>query len=141
MKTVQLIFVSLLLTGTLFTCQAQTTSKTDQDETLVISGRIKVYYFHNTRRCETCKAVEAVTRNTLEENYPEQMKEGEITFQSLNIEEDINEPLARKLHVSGQTLLIVKDGNKKDLTNDAFMYARSNPEKLKEKIISTIEKL
>ncbi len=32
----------------------------------------------------------------------------------------------------------VKDGKKKDLTNDAFMHARSNPEKLKEKIHKTI---
>lgn len=106
-----------------------------------ISETVNVYYFHNTRRCATCEAVEDVTKQTLEETYPEQMKNGSITFQSFDLEDDSNEALARKLHVSGQTLLIVKNGKKKDLTNEAFMYARSKPDKLKEKIIASINKL
>ncbi len=103
--------------------------------------KVEVYYFHNTRRCATCEAVEQVTKETLEATYPEQMKQGNMTFQSLNIEEDENEPLARQLGVSGQTLLIVKGDKKKDLTNDAFMYARTNPDKLKEKIQKAIDKI
>jgi hypothetical protein len=69
------------------------------------------------------------------------MKKGLITFQSLDIEEDVNEPLAKQLHVSGQTLLFVKDGKQKNLTNDAFMYARTNPEKLQEKIKKAVNNL
>ena len=56
----------------------------------------------------------------------------------MNIEDDTNKSIARELNVSGQTLLIVIDGKKNDLTNDAFMYARTNPNKLKEKIQKTI---
>ncbi len=140
MKNLKIFLVTILLTGAFCSCQAQTDNN-GTEQAVVSADKIEVYYFHNTRRCATCKAVEAVTRETLEENYPEQMKDGKITFQSLNIEEDANEPLARKLHVSGQTLLFVKNDNKKDLTNDAFMYARSNPDKLKEKILKTVENL
>jgi hypothetical protein len=82
--------------------------------------------------------VEDVTRETLTESYPEQMKAGEIVFASLDLEDKTNEPLARKLKVSGQTLLIIKAGKKNDLTNDAFLYARTKPEKLKEKINKAI---
>ncbi len=137
MKNSNYILAFLLFAGSLFTVQAQNeqTIKENQD---ISTDKVEVYYFHNTRRCATCNAVEEVTKTALDEYYPEQMKSGTITFQSLNIEEDVNEPLAKKLHVSGQTLLIVKDGKKKDLTNDAFMHARSNPEKLKEKIHKTI---
>lgn len=140
MKPLYFFIATCLLAFSGLTIQAQTL-KTDKAAALTASDKIEVYYFHNTHRCTTCMAVEAVTRETLEEKYPEQMKAGEITFQSLNVEEDVNEPLARKLHVSGQTLLFVKDNKKKDLTNDAFMYARSNPEKLQSKIVNTIEKL
>jgi len=140
MKTIYWIIAAFLFTVPALTIQAQT-EKAKQDKTPGASGKIEVYYFHNTHRCATCQAVESVTRKTLEDTYQQQMKSGEITFQSLNIEEDVNEPLARKLHVSGQTLLFVKGGKKKDLTNDAFMYARSNPDKLKTKIVNTIEKL
>ena len=137
MKNSNYILAFMLFAGSLFTVQAQNeqTIKENQD---ISTDKVEVYYFHNTRRCATCNAVEEVTKTALDEYYPEQMKSGTITFQSLNIEEDVNEPLAKKLHVSGQTLLIVKDGKKKDLTNDAFMHARSNPEKLKEKIHKTI---
>ena len=140
MKPINYILVSLIFLGTMFNSQAQS-SDVENKTTVVIEDRIDVYYFHNTRRCATCNAVEDVTKSTLEESYPEQMQNGEITFQSLNIEEDVNEPLARELHVSGQTLLFVKNGKKKDLTNDAFMYARTNPDKLKEKILKTIDSL
>lgn len=138
MNTLRLIMVTMIvlsLNSFGFSQDAENKKKESISET------VNVYYFHNTRRCATCEAVEDVTKQTLEETYPEQMKNGSITFQSFDLEDDSNEALARKLHVSGQTLLIVKNGKKKDLTNEAFMYARSKPDKLKEKIIASINKL
>ena len=140
MKPNYLILILVLLFGTALYTHAQN-EKVDAEEASVDKQKIEVYYFHNTRRCATCEAVESVTINTLEEKYPEQLKSGILSFQSLNIEDDKNEPLARKLNVSGQTLLFVKDGKKKDLTNDAFMYARTKPEKFQEKIIKTVDNL
>ena len=140
MKPNYFVFVFVLLLSTSFYGIAQT-EVIEKEKSSVGEQTIEVYYFHNTRRCATCQAVEDVTKITLEENYPEEFKNGLITFQSLNIEDDKNEPLARKLHVSGQTLLFIKNGKKKDLTNDAFMYARTKPEKLQEKIIKTMDSL
>lgn len=132
MKNFNLILSILIFMGSIINLNAQEDQQTKSEN--IDSEKVAVYYFHNTRRCATCEAVEEVTKNSLKELYPEQFKKGEVTFQSLNIEDDKNEGIARKLKVSGQTLLVVKDGKKKDLTNDAFMYARNNPEKLKEKI-------
>jgi len=140
MKTNYFVLIVVLLISTAFYGHAQT-EETEKDNSSISERKLEVYYFHNTRRCATCQAVETLTKNTLEESYPEQFKNGLITFQSLNIENDKNEPLARKLHVSGQTLLFVKNGKKRDLTNDAFMYARTKPEKLQEKIIKTVDSL
>ena len=136
MKKYNLVLSILLFLGCMLNLNAQDLQQTKVEK--ISSEKVEVYYFHNTRRCATCEAVEEVTKNSLKELYPEQFKSGEVTFQSLNIEDKENEALARKLKVSGQTLLVVKDGKKKDLTNDAFMNARSNPDKLKEKIHKTI---
>ncbi len=131
MKNYYYLFICVLLMGSA-NIQAQNTSVNEEQS--IATTKVEVYYFHNTRRCATCQAVESVTKETLEETYPEEMKNGEIIFQSLNIEDDKNESLAKKFEISGQTLLFIKDGEKKDFTNDAFMYARSNPEKFKKKI-------
>jgi len=131
MKNYYYLFICVLLMGAA-NIQAQNTSVNEEQS--IATTKVEVYYFHNTRRCATCQSVESVTKETLEETYPEEMKNGEIIFQSLNIEEDENEALAKELEIAGQTLLFIKDGKKKDFTNDAFMYARSNPDKLKKKI-------
>ncbi len=101
--------------------------------------KVEVYYFHNERRCATCEAVESETKKALEEYYSDKMKAGTITFLSVNIEEETNEALAEKLGVSGQTLLFISGEQKVDLTNDAFMYARTKPEKLKKEIRKTVD--
>jgi hypothetical protein len=141
MRLINLIIIPIIFIGTIITCQAQSSKTEEKGSTVIDKDVIEVYYFHNTRRCATCQSVESVTENTLKENYAEQMNEGKITFQSLNLEDDANEVLARELDVSGQTLLFVKNGKKKDLTNDAFMYARTKPEKFQEKIIMTIDNM
>ena len=137
MKSFYTLFLFLLFVATSFTSKAQE-NKQQKNEKEVSIEKVKVYYFHNERRCATCNAVEEVTKTALNEYYPEQVKAGIVTFQSLNIEDGENESIVKELHISGQTLLIIADGKKKDLTNDAFMYARSNPDKLKEKIHKAI---
>lgn len=137
MKSYRLIIALGLFFGSLIAIQAQDENQVKDSKEISLE-KVEVFYFHNTRRCATCEAVEEVTKKSLEEFYSEELKNGKVTFQSLNVEDESNEALARKLKISGQTLLIVKDGKKKDLTNDAFMYARSNPEKLTEKIHKTI---
>jgi hypothetical protein len=103
--------------------------------------KIEAYYFHYTRRCATCEAVESETKNALDEYFPEKMKDGTITFLSVNIEEEGNEAFAEKMGVSGQTLLFISGEQKTDLTTAAFMYAKTKPETLKKEIKKTIEEL
>jgi len=105
---------------------ADNTEKTD----------IEAYYFHFTRRCVTCQSVEKVSADALKELYG-----GKIVLKSINLDEKESEVLAKKLGIEGQTLLVVKGTKKVELTNDGFMYARTNPSKLKEKIKSAVESL
>ncbi|MBN2236906.1 MAG: thioredoxin family protein [Bacteroidales bacterium] len=96
-------------------------------------NQVKVYYFHATRRCVTCQAIEKVAKETIEEKYG-----NDIEFIVLNREKEENSALVRKFKISGQTLLVVKGDKIVNLTNDAFLNARTYPEKLKAKITETI---
>lgn len=105
------------------------------------SERIEMYYFHFSRRCATCLAVEKESQAALESLYPEQVENGTVSFTSVNLDEEENEALAEKLGVTGQTLLLVKGGHQEDMTSTGFMYARTKPEKLREEIGKAIENL
>lgn len=114
-------------------------SETTNAKTTAIAAKVEVYYFHYTRRCGTCKSVEQVTKDALNEFYGDKVKKGEITFQSVNIEEKDGEAIANKMKVAGQALIFVFNGKQVDLTDTGFMYAISNPDKLKSEIKKTID--
>lgn len=117
-------------------CGGKKTTCAEKKEVLKKEQAVKVYYFHNTRRCATCKAVESVTKEALKEYY-----NNKVPFESVNIEEKANKEFVKQYKVAGQTLLIVGKGKPQNITNVAFMNARSNPKKLKAKIKSIIGEL
>jgi len=104
-------------------------------------GKIEVYYFHFTARCHTCLNVEAKAKEAVEMLYPDLLQQGKISFQSINLDDESSKGLAQKLNVYGQTLLIVKDDKKVNLTNEGFMYANSNPQKLTAIIKEKVDEL
>lgn len=132
-----LIFVLIILSTS---CQAQS-EKNENGQELVTNNEISVYYFHFTKRCVTCKAIESESLKALQSLYPDQYNSGQITFYSFNLDETEGKSAAEKLTVSGQALLVVVDEDIKNLTNEGFMYARSNPAKLHAEIEKAIGKL
>ena len=139
MKTLKSSLLYMFVAFSLIACNAQTSE--NQHTGNVISEDVQVYYFHNTKRCVTCNAVENETKMVLETFYSDKMKTGSIDFTSLNLEEDDGETMAEKLHVSGQTLLIVKGETRLNLTNEGFMNARTNPTKFHEILKTQLDKL
>jgi hypothetical protein len=112
-------------------------SQTNKNEVKVASSnQIEAYYFHNTSRCVTCKTVEAEAKADLQSLYGSR-----VTFKALNLEDDATKAIAKKLDVSGQTLLLVKGDQKINITNEGFLYARTNPVKLKKIIKEKVDKL
>ena len=139
MKTILTICFAFLMVLGSATCEAKNAKKQVSNKTA--SNKIEVYYFHFTRRCMTCMAVESEAKKTLESLYPQQIKKGEITFKSMNLDEKNSEVAAKKCEAAGQSLLIISGKKKTDLTMQGFMYARSNPDKLKQEIKKVIDPL
>ena len=139
MKQLKLIVLAMFSAMSLFSCNAQTSeSKTTEN---VYSEDVQVYYFHNTKRCATCNAIENETKLALELFYAEKIESGSIEFTSLNLEENEGKEMAQSLQVSGQTLLIVKGETQVNLTNEGFMNARTNSDKFHEILKTQIDKL
>ena len=118
-----------------FSCQAQA-DNSEKNTKVSIAYEIEVFYFHYTRRCVTCKAVEDVSKEAVAVLYGDM-----ISFTGYNLEEQEGKEKSQDLGISGQTLLIVSGDTKINITNEGFMYARSNPEKLKQIISEKINPL
>jgi thiol-disulfide isomerase/thioredoxin len=139
MKIQMLLLISLTAFFQFSSCDAQG-NKDTKTNTSLQTEMVEVYYFHFTRRCETCIAVENESRKAVEELYSNALEEGRIIFQSLNLEEE-GKQTADKLNIASQTLLVVRFGEKIDLTSQGFMYARTDPEKLKKALQDAIGKI
>ena len=141
MKKIVSIIIAMLIIFNMTACNNNPTKENTSINDKKGIKIIKVYYFHSTHRCRTCVAVEKETKKALNELYPEKIKSGAITFQSVNMDEAKGEELADKMQISGQTLIFVQTNKTVNLTNEGFMYAVTNPKKLKAKIKTTVEKL
>ncbi len=103
---------------------------------------LDVIYFHATRRCPTCMAIEENTRKTLNAYFSDQLKKGSIKLTVINVDDSKNKAIAEKYEASGSALFLTKTEagkeKKNDMTDFAFSYARIKPEKfisgLKDKI-------
>jgi hypothetical protein len=140
MKNYFLIFPAVFFLILTSSCDARTTAQ-QEENVQVQAERIDVYYFHFSRRCVTCKTVEAEAKNAVETLYPELYRDNEVTFQSINLDEETGRKLAKTHGVTGQSLLIVSGSEKADLIREGFMYARTDPEKFRQVIKQQIDGL
>ena len=135
MKTLQLLMVIVTAFSLNYSCTAQA-DNTQKSTQVSEAGDVEVLYFHFSRRCVTCRAVEEVSKEAIVDLYG-----GKVPFNGYNLEEQEGKEKGRDLGVSGQTLLIVSGDTKINITNEGFRYARSNPEKLKQIISENITPL
>ena len=138
MKQFVMLSAALLIMVSSISCNAQGTKKE-----VVQNGKssnVSVYYFHFTRRCATCLAVEENARKAVESLYPNEVKSGEYSFTALNLDEASAKGIADKLGVGGQSLLVVRGDKKIDITSAAWLSAH-DPDKMKVEIKSGIQKV
>lgn len=119
------LFVSLGLS-------AQQNTSTQENETT----KVDVYYFHLTTRCATCRAIESEAKQDVQELFG-----NDVTFATYNLDEPAGEAKGKELGVNSQSLIAVKGDKKVNLTNEGFLYARTNPEKFKQVIEEKIKPL
>jgi len=107
-------------------CSSEAQNK-KQPETSNAVATVEVIQFHSENRCMTCNKIEALTKETLK-SYPQ------IPFKLVNVDDKKNEKLAEQFEASGTALFLFnnKTGNKKDLTEFAFMTVHDKDKFMKE---------
>lgn len=140
------ILSTLVFSFFLFSCTGKAQNKVAENQ--VKEHIIEIFDFHTTNRCITCKAIEANTKYTLDTYFVDELKNGKITFQVVNIDEDENYELAKKFKASGTSLFlnIISSEKEKqiDLTAFAFTYGKKKDvfsDRLKNKLEKQLEKL
>ncbi len=135
MKKQITLIITMVMLGIFFGANAQTVDTENAKTSIDSDHKIEVLYFHTSRRCITCNAVEKISKETVEKNYGK-----EVVFMAYNLDEKEGKSIGKKLRVSGSTLLVISGKEKVNLTNEAFMNAKSNPEKLEATLKETIDK-
>jgi hypothetical protein len=69
-------------------------------------SHIEVVYFHRTERCESCLNAENYTRETLDKYFADQLKNGLISLQVLDVEKPENAALVQKFDAAGSALYL-----------------------------------
>lgn len=111
------------------------TAKAETAAVIADTTTVNVYYFHGKARCKTCIAVGDVSKETIEKAFS---GNANVRFTEINTSEKANEALVEKYEVTWNALIIAKGNQSKDLTEQAFATAVSNPEKLTEDIKTTV---
>ncbi len=75
--------------------------------------KIEVFLFHNTQRCISCINIGKFTKQTIDNNFSEELNLGKIVFREINIDFPENYQLAEKFQASGSSLFVntIRNGN------------------------------
>lgn len=141
MKILVSVIMSMIFSIGMISAQSSVKVNPSGQESMQDAKEIKVVYFHFSRRCATCIAVEEVSKATLEELYPGQMKDGTVKFITVDLDDEEGMKTGEEYEVNSQSLIIFSGDKKTDLTTKGFMYARTKPEKLKKVLKMSIDKL
>lgn len=127
----KIVFFSLVMVMTSFAFGQQAT-------------KLQIVYFHAKYRCATCTSIEENTKKTLNTYFSEQLKNGTIKFQVLDVSDSKNVKMAEKYEASGSSLFLTKLNGKKetttDFTNFAFSYSHNQADKFIAGLKAEIEK-
>lgn len=72
--------------------------------------RIELLYFHRTDRCISCNNAEQYARDTLNAYYPDELKSGKLSIQSIDYQKDKAMAEKYNVKVQGLKLRITKGG-------------------------------
>ena len=110
MKKILSIFIFLFFISLLTGCDTQTVDEQNNVEALEINkqsaDKLEVYYFHRNARCYSCETIGKYVKETIEQEYGEQVKNGKIDFKELNVDLPENKEIAKKYQASGSSLFI-----------------------------------
>ena len=114
-----------MLFVTFFSCKNEAKEETKISENTVQTD-IQLIQFHTEHRCVTCNSIEKLSKETIKGNEA-------ISFVLYNVDDEKNAKVAEQFEAPGTSLYLHNSKTKatKDLTEMAFMYAKTQGDKFK----------
>lgn len=69
--------------------------------------KVLVYYFHRTRRCPTCRKIEAYAEEAIRTSFQDDLASGRVEWRSLNTDEPENSHFVKDYKLVAQSLVLV----------------------------------
>ncbi len=81
-------------------------TRIDTNDSTKTEPEVIAYYFHTTVRCVSCKKIEAYSREAIENGFAEELKNGTLKFESINIDDEDNKHFAKDYQLYTKSLII-----------------------------------
>jgi hypothetical protein len=125
------------------TAEKAISDSADAVEITESGSKVIAYYFHSTRRCATCKKLEAYAREAIEGGFEDELESGSLVIMAVNTDEDENKHYIDdyKLYTKKLILSKVKDGKEIEWVNlDKIWKLVGNEKKYKAYVAGEVEK-
>ena len=85
-----------------------TTSQTVSNGSGGAGRRIIAYYFHGTKRCPTCRKIEAYTELAIETHFAGQLDSGALEYLAVNVDESQNSHFVYDYELTTKSVFIAE---------------------------------
>jgi hypothetical protein len=111
-------------------CGGSTCTATSQPAVKPQAEFVVAYYLIGPKRCDTCRKLEAWTRDAVEKNFAADLKSGKMVFSVINTDEPQNAHWVKDFDMSFKTVVIsqLKDGKvvRHERFDDVWKYVKEN---------------
>lgn len=87
----------------------------DSTESEAPENVIIVYYFHGTRRCVSCRKIEAYSAESIEKGFVDELEDGRLEWHVINIDEPENKHFMKDYELYTKSLVVVDTEKGKQL--------------------------
>jgi hypothetical protein len=72
-----------------------------------VPRKLVAYYFHGNKRCNTCRAIQAQSKEALDTGFPEALMAGLLEWREVNLDDPGNDHFTTDYDLTGSGLVLV----------------------------------
>jgi hypothetical protein len=101
------------------------------DDNAGTTSEVVLYYFHGTRRCNTCQTIESYAQEAVEGKFKNALQAGTLSWSPLNTDESENAHFVKDFALVSSSLVLVEvDGGevvRHQVLQEAWTLVRDKP--------------
>jgi len=78
------------------------------------NNKIIVYYFHGNMRCRTCRTIETLTREAVEDGFSDDLKKGMMELSVINLDKSENSHFVKDYQLLSRSVVVSNLKNGKE---------------------------